>query len=114
MYQESLLTVNNLGCIIRGTDLFNVESEFGNCSLLLYAYEVNRLIDTIIKGKDDIIKHSQHFDVIVEFPQPGQVTLHWTSGNGSERATFDEIQLTKILDVLRVREVAAARIKAGK
>ncbi|HCQ30794.1 TPA: hypothetical protein DIU27_00215 [Candidatus Collierbacteria bacterium] len=103
------LTVNFLGYIHCGQAVCYLSSETGVGMLYLNNSEIKELVKVIIIGKNDFVEHREVGPLTISF-KDGNVTIDWTNcKDGKETATFEEIQLVKVLDIDSVRDLVLNR-----
>lgn len=110
---ERLLTVNNLGFFHIGETGWYIASESAQGILVLNDSEVKQLVSIILIGKDLPLEH-RNTSVAVKFKEPGQVTIAWQGSDVTEEATFEEVQLVKIIDIDKVHFLVVTREAARK
>jgi len=91
------LTVNFLGYIHCGQAVCYLSSETGVGMLYLNNSEIKELVKVIIIGKNDFVEHREVGPLTISFK------------DGKETATFEEIQLVKVLDIDSVRDLVLNR-----
>jgi len=110
---QHLLTLNKLGYASVGESrvsgrYFYLDSESGGSTLYFSQFDMKRLGQIILSGRDSLALLSDG-ELKAEF-NPDKVTLSWENKNGHQEATFDEIQLAMFIDIDLVRLLVLSRL----
>lgn len=105
---ETLLSINKLGYATIDHGLLWINSESGQSGLALQGMEPLWLIDNIISRLETPVKLIAGGSYRIEF-NPYNVYFFWDSPNGEQEVFFDEVEIVKMINVRKVRDLILSR-----